>query len=183
MHIIFCLLIMCTTTNPISISICDCSKPVTRGLLDLNDPEYCFKQGEKRDEHKRISSPPIFYRIITKQDHDRKIDALLCSKWVETKKITGTFWLGAFDTEYFHTTKEVSKQECWDMKLKFACETNKNVLNGKTYSFIQKPVGEGYFWRIKEYSVTNCIAQEIVLRQETEDGPSISIWCTQRIIT
>jgi hypothetical protein len=80
------------------------------------------------------------------------------------KRITGSFWLGSYDTEYLHTTKEVSPADCWGMKLKLECAGNRNAVNGKTYSYVHRSAGDGKWMSVKEYSVVNCLAQEIELR-------------------
>ena len=60
------------------------------------------------------------------------------------------------------------------MKLQLNCAGNHNVANGKTYSYIHKPVGDGKWMAIKEYCVVNCLAQDIELRQEFNGGPILS---------
>ena len=55
-------------------------KPVTRGLLDLNDPEYCFQNHVDREENEKVLSKPISYRIATKEDTEFKIEGLVCSQ-------------------------------------------------------------------------------------------------------
>ena len=149
-------------------------KPVTRGLLDLNDPEYCFQNHVDREENEKVLSKPISYRIATKEDTEFKIEGLVCSQWIETKRITGNFWLGSYDTENFHTTKEVSPEDCWKMKLQLECAGNRNAVNGKTYSYIHKPTGDGKWMSVKEYTVVNCLAQEIELRRNRVGGPILS---------
>lgn len=171
---IYYLLIIFAPINPIKISICDCTKPVTRGLLDLTDPEYCFKPHHAKEDGYKAMSKPISYKVVTTMDTLLKLEGLVCSQWVETKRITGSFWIGSYDTEHFHTTKAVDPKECWDMKLQLNCAGNRNVVNGKTYSYIQKPNGPGKWMAIKEYSVVNCLAQDIELRQENKEGPILS---------
>ena len=168
------LLHILTSTSQLSISVCDCANPVTKGLLDLNDPEYCFKQEATKEDKEKETSRPLTYRIVTKQAHTLKVPAFVCSKWIETKKITGNFWIGSFDTEYYHTTQEVNPTECWEMKDKLKCGNNKNVVNGPIYSFIQKPTGSGFWMATREYSVINCHAQDIELRRESNNGPLLS---------
>jgi hypothetical protein len=156
-------------------------KPVTRGLLDLTDPEYCFKMHRDKDDVQKAMSKPITYKVITTMNAVLKMEGLVCSQWIETKKITGSFWIGSYDTEHFRTTKEVSAKECWDMKIQLACAGNRNVVNGKTYSYMHKPVGSGKWMSITEYSVVNCLAQEIELRQEQSGGPILSPFGTHNV--
>ena len=149
--------------STLTISICDCTTPVTGGLLDLKDPEYCFQRATD-GEHKKPMTKALTYRLFTRQDYDLKLEALVCTRWKETKRVSGSFWVGAFDTEYFHTTEEVSSEDCWNMKLNLKCGDNTNVKNGKVYSFQHKAIGPGKWMSTKEYTVTNCLAQEIELR-------------------
>ena len=76
--LIYYLLINIALIKPIKIAICDCMKPVTRGLLDLNDPEYCFQNHVDREENEKVLSKPISYRIATKEDTEFKIEGLVC---------------------------------------------------------------------------------------------------------
>jgi hypothetical protein len=91
-------------------------------------------------------------------------------------RITGSyFWIGSHDTEHFHTIKPVDPKECWNMTLKLNCARNRNIVNGGTYySYFQKPNGQGKRMSITEYSVVNCLAQDIELRQEYKEGPILS---------
>ncbi len=127
-----------------------------------------------REENQKVLTKPISYRIAAKEDITFKIEGLVCSQWIETKRITGSFWLGSCDTEYLHTTKEVSPTDCWGMKLKLECAGNRNAVNGKTYSYVHEPTGDGKWMSIKEYSVVNCLAQEIELRRDRVGGPILS---------
>ncbi|EFX65393.1 hypothetical protein DAPPUDRAFT_117305 [Daphnia pulex] len=147
---------------------------VTRGLLDLTDPEYCFKLHNAKEDGYKSMSKPVNYKVVTTMDTVLKLQGLVCSQWIETKRITGSFWIGSYDTEHFHATKAVDPKECWDMKLQLNCAGNRNVVNGKTYSYIQKPNGQGKWISITEYSVVNFLAQDIELRQEDKDGPILS---------
>ncbi len=68
-------------------------------------------------------------------------------------------------------TKEVDASDCWGIIQKLKCGGNQVLANGKTYSFIQEPVGEGRWYATREYSVLNCLAQAITLRAESDQGP------------
>ena len=152
-------------------TVCDCNKPNTRGLLDLTDPAFC---GTNHADYPKYYNKPAKYRIMTKQTYHLELEGLTCSEWVQTKRITGSFWYGSFDTEHFHTSRAVTQEECRNMKASKTCAGNKMIQNNKAYSFIQEPVGEGSWNSIKEYSVVNCVAHEITLRQEEPDGLLIS---------
>jgi hypothetical protein len=78
--LIYYLLINLALIKPLKITICDCIKPVTRGLLDLNDPEYCFQNHVDREENQKVLSKPNSYRNATKEDTEFKIEGLVCSQ-------------------------------------------------------------------------------------------------------
>nr|CAH0102648.1 unnamed protein product [Daphnia galeata] len=106
----------------------------------VKDVEISNQNHVDREENEKVLSKPISYRIATKEDTEFKIEGLVCSQWIETKRITGSFWLGSYDNEYLHTTKEERGNEC----------------------------------QVKEYSVVNCLAQEIELRRNRVGGPILS---------
>ena len=155
------------TVESVYMTVCDCNKPNTRGLLDLTDPNYC---GIQHTDYQKFYNMSVNYKIVTKQKHHLKFPGLTCSEWTQTKRITGSFWYWSYDTEHFHTTRAVTQDECWNMKQSQNCSGNKIIKNDKTYSFVQEPVREGSWNSIKEYSVINCLAHEITLRQEEPNG-------------
>jgi hypothetical protein len=67
------------------------------------------------------------------------------------------------------------------MKIQLACEGKRNVINGKTYSYMHKPVRSGKWMSITEFSVVNCFAQEIELRQEVSGGSILSSFGTHNV--
>jgi hypothetical protein len=77
---IYYLLIIFAPSTPIKISICDCTKPVTRGLLDLTDPEYCFKLHNAKEDGYKSMSKPVSYKIVTTMDTVLKLQGLVCSQ-------------------------------------------------------------------------------------------------------
>ena len=120
-----------TPVLTLTIQICDCLKPVTRGLLNLTNPDYCFKNHTDKEDEQKVMSKLVTYYVVTKLQADLRVEGLVCTQWIETKRITGSFWVGSYDTEHFHTKKKVSPQDCWDMKSLFKCPGNKNIGNGK----------------------------------------------------
>lgn len=144
-------------------TVCDCSRPQTKGLLDLDEPPYC-KQNKTNLQLDAVDK--TYYKIMTKTRPDISWPAYSCSQWIETKTITGSFWIGSFDTVYSTTTKEVEPLECWKMVKTLQCGGNTMVHNGNTLAYTKKPVGDGYWYSVTRYSTLNCIAYEIKLRQE-----------------
>ena len=161
-----CFLINFYPSHPISINICDCARPKTRGLLDLTDPDYCTEHGSSSDMI--TAKQAVTYRIITKSTATLTFEGHTCSEWVQTKRIVGSFWIGSFDTTFFHTTRLVEPAECWNMVQSNKCAGNQMILTGKTSSFIQEPVGEGRWYATREYSVTNCLIQTINIKEDPE---------------
>ena len=153
-------------TEAIYKSVCDCSKPITKGLLDLNDPYYC-KTNPPTHSVERVKE----YELITKIRPVQKYKAYTCSQWVKTKRIIGSFWVGAFDTTYFNDPKYVDPMDCWNMVDHLKCGGNKVIHNGLTYSFSSEPAGDGSWYSTKEYKTVNCLAEEIAITQETPESP------------
>ena len=109
-------------------TVCDCNKPNTRGLLDLTDPAFC---GTNHADYPKYYNKPAKYRIMRKQTYHLELEGLTCSEWVQTKRITGSFWYGSFDTEHFHTSRAVTQEECRNMKASKTCAGNKMIQNNK----------------------------------------------------
>ena len=140
---------------------CDCNDISTKGILNYDELDIC----KKGSEIKNIKIP-VTYHLITKRKPSINFKGFMCEKWIKTLKITGSFWLGDFDTEHLQTTKRVEPQECWDMIRNLNCNGNKMIKDEKTFSFLQQPYGEGKWYATKEYTVANCLAREIELTQE-----------------
>ena len=153
-------------TDAIYKSVCDCSKPKAKGLLNLNDPYYCKITPPDHTEE-RLKD----YEIITTVRPAQKWKAYTCSQWVKTKRIVGSFWIGSFDTTYFHDSMFVDPADCWNMVMNKKCGGNTIVHHGTTYTFSSEPVGEGKWYSTKEYKTLNCLAEEITMSQETPTSP------------
>ena len=155
---------------PISIStalyidICDCSNPSTKGLIDLSDPKYCF---EDKPYEITLESVPSQYQILKKINTGLEWKGYACSQWTRIMKITGSFWVTAFDTTFHTITKIVEPQECWNMIQTGKCNGNPMIKSGDTMSFTQEPNGVGQWNAIKEFWVLQCYVKEITLRQES----------------
>ncbi|KZS02612.1 Uncharacterized protein APZ42_000275 [Daphnia magna] len=57
-------------------------------------------------------------------------------QWTKTKKITGSFWIGSFDTVYSQETILITPLECWQMVNDKKCGDN-NMQTGPTDSVSQ----------------------------------------------
>ncbi|KAK4031113.1 hypothetical protein OUZ56_024639 [Daphnia magna] len=138
-----------------------------RGILDFELPYYCDNE-KPETQHLRI---PSTYTLVTKQKPAATWKGWTCRQWTKTKKITGSFWIGSFDTVYSQETIPITPLECWRMVNDKKCGAN-NMQTGPTgLSFTATPTGEGKWYAIKEYQTLNCIAEQITLRQEKPDSP------------
>ncbi|KAK4028685.1 hypothetical protein OUZ56_021689 [Daphnia magna] len=118
-----------------------------RGILDFELPYYCDNEKPETQHLPRI---PTTYTLATKQKPAATWKGLTCRQWTKTKKITGSFWIGSFDTVYSQEKILITPLECWRM------------VN-------DKKCGERKWYAIKEYQTLNCIAEQITLRQEKPD--------------
>ena len=84
--------------------------------------------------------------------------------------MVGSFWIGAFDTSYFHDSKYVEPFDCWNMINNKKCGGNEIIQSGTTYKFYQEPIGEGAWYATKEYKTLNCLAETITITQETPES-------------
>ena len=153
-------------TDAIYKSVCDCSKPKAKGLLNLNDPYYCKTLPPEHSEEKLKD-----YEIITTVKPAQKWKAYTCSQWVKTKRIVGSFWIGSFDTTYFHDSMFVEPADCWNMVMNKKCGGNTIIQSGTTYTFSSEPVGDGKWYSTTDYKTLNCLAEEITMSQETPTSP------------
>ena len=113
-------------------TVCDCSQPQTKGILDLEQPPHCKnnKSDPFPDEHVVLDT--TFYSVVTKARPEITWNAHSCSQWTETKTITGSFWIGSFDTVYTTSTKHVEPGECWNMIQNYKCGGNTMIKSGST---------------------------------------------------
>ncbi|KAI9557148.1 hypothetical protein GHT06_016955 [Daphnia sinensis] len=167
--ITLCLLQYINPTHPIYATVCDCNNVKIRGILDLESPYYCNNDAmEKQHSTSRI---PTSYTLITNQKPAATWRGWTCRQWTKTKKITGSFWIGSFDTIYSQETKLITPLECWRMVNDKKCGENNMQTGPTSISFTATPTGEGKLYAIKEYHTLNCIAEQITLRQERPDQP------------
>ena len=165
---LFLLFLFCPilSIHAIYFSVCDCSKPTTKGLLDLKDPYYC-----KTTPITHGSASRTDYSLITRLKPSLKWKAYTCSQWVKTKRIIGSFWIGSYDTTYLHDSKFVEPADCWNMVQNFKCGGNIMIKSGSTYTFSREPTGDGKWYATREYTTLNCLAEEITMTQESPNEP------------
>lgn len=147
-----CILTTFQTANTIYSSVCDCKNAKTRGILDINSPYYCDKDNLEINHQRRF---PTNYTLMTKQKPIKTWKGWTCKQWVKTKKITGSFWIGSFDTVFSQETKLITPLECWDMVNDKKCGGNNMQSSPTTISFTATPTGEGAWYATREYHGRN----------------------------
>ncbi|KAK4028152.1 hypothetical protein OUZ56_017412 [Daphnia magna] len=110
-----------------------------RGILDFESPYYCDNE---KSEAQHLSSIPTAYTLVTKQKPAANWKGWTCRQWTKTKKITGSFWIGSFDTVYSHETILITPLECWRMANVEKCGDNNMQIGPTGLSFTATPTGE-----------------------------------------
>ena len=147
---------------------CDCSNPVTIGLLNLSETSLCSSAA------KNPSKINVKYQIFRYNAADNSGPGYVCMKWKSTKKIVGYFFR-SFDTTYDKTEIPMTKSECWDMVEKLSCpdpitgSSNPMSHDGDTWSYIKNPEGEPLYMQEVTYTEFNCVLQKIEVRQDCID--------------
>ena len=166
-----------TTTNStnktdITVTICDCEKPKTRGILDLSDPSYCKGAKDYKPE-KTIITP---YDIATRKEPSITFDGWVCLQWKKTRCVSCWFG-GSCTTEHLVEALTVSSEECWALKERRKCHDNEMQPDesGKGWIFDKDPIGEGRWIQTIDYIITNCAVSKLILHQEDETGPVSSV--------
>ena len=163
-------IISITITNalPNDFYVCDCNRPVTKGILDLQRPHYCEVKQEP------VVIQRARYTIFSTQEMATKFPATLCESWEKIKKVTGFFWAGVYDTEHFQYTRDITAAECREMRQNRKCgsgEEQHMMVGENELTYSAEPTGEGHWMQVKTYRTINCKARKIELWQDKHDGP------------
>ncbi|KAK4007029.1 hypothetical protein OUZ56_012184 [Daphnia magna] len=137
---LLCLLHSLNPTYPIYASVCDCNNMTIRGILDFELPYYCDNEKPETQHLPRI---PTTYTLVTKQKPAATWKGWTCRQWTKTKEITGSFWIGSFDTVYSQETILINPLECWRMVNDKKCGNNNMQTRPTGLSFTATPTGEG----------------------------------------
>ena len=154
--------------QPLTIDTCNCSQAVTKGTIDLEDPDYC-------SHPEPVETPKqVIYTLFTKDREPITWDGYACTQWLASKEISTNFLL-SHDTVFKKQILQVSANECWaTAQYPYTCVTNPMAKDGKTYRYLQEPEGEGYWMTTQAYTSKNCITQTILLSKECHDCPVMS---------
>jgi len=152
-----------TSVASINITICDCNKPKTIGLLDAELPSYCQES---------IAETPVIkkYTFFIKEEPHAQWDGFVCRTWIKTKKIEG-FFFGGYDTTFTTSSRPMAEKECWEMVQYHRCFENGMEGAQDSFAFTASPVGEGAWMQTKEYGIINCLLQRITLRKDCLNCP------------
>ncbi|KAK4037723.1 Uncharacterized protein APZ42_031083 [Daphnia magna] len=111
-----------------------------RGILDFESPYYCDNEKPETQQLPRI---PTAYTLVTKQKPAATWKRWACRQWTETKKITGSFWIGSFDTVYSQETILITPLDCYRIVNDKKCGDNKMQIGPTGLSFTATPTREG----------------------------------------
>ncbi|KAI9549422.1 hypothetical protein GHT06_007354 [Daphnia sinensis] len=169
-YVISCCVVAITLglVQPLTINTCNCSQPIVKGTIDLEDPEYC-------SHPEPIEAPrKINYKLLTKNREPITWEGYACTQWLSTKEISTNFLL-SHDTVFKKQILKVSAGECWaTAQYPHTCVTSPMVKDGKTYKYLQEPEGEGYWMTTQAYTTKNCVTQIIQLSKECHECPVMS---------
>lgn len=84
--LLFALIRLTSTAESLLITVCDCEKPVIKGIMDVSDPFYC--KLNSTDDYNGIGKN-FSYKIVTKPSPTLIWKGFSCSQWIETKIIEG----------------------------------------------------------------------------------------------
>ena len=154
--------------QPLMIDTCNCSQPVIKGTIDLEDPDYC-------SHPEPVTTPKeVNYRLLTKNKDPITWEGYACTQWLASKEISTNFLL-SHDTVFKKQILQVSAGDCWaTAQYPYTCVTNPMIKDGKTYRYLQEPEGEGYWMTTQSYTSKNCVTQTIQLSKECHDCPVMS---------
>ena len=133
--------------------VCDCSNPTVKGIIDLSVPKYC---DHTEPYHHQIPQKSEIYTIVAKKKDTFFFQGNVCEMWIKEKKITGSFWIGSYDTEFHEYTRYVSKHECRAMVETGLCGNNKMIQDGETLKYTEEPEGPAKWYDTRKYSTLNC---------------------------
>ena len=165
-HTTVLLTVFVASATALSAISCDCSSPITRGFIDIQDPSYCQTVDNKAERRKNVT-----YKVLGHLDSRTTWTGYYCSEWLNVKEINGAFWIGVFDTVFKKISRDVSPADCKRIVQEYKCAGNQVNRIGNTWSYTNEPAGEGKWNSLTVHSVTNCMAQQITLSATSADGP------------
>jgi hypothetical protein len=150
--------------------ICDCERARTKAVIDLSVPDYC----NHMEKYTHVKPRTVPFRLVSKKKPPYKIDAFLCEMYIKELTITGSFWVGSYDSVYRQYTRSVNIDDCKRMINDKLCIDNKVEESEGVYKYETEVVGKGHWYSTTVYKVTNCIGHKITLYQETPDSAIMS---------
>ena len=117
----------------LTITVCDCNKPETKGVLDLSNPKYCSETANYKAKPSIVTQ----YDIITRKEPSVSFEGWMGLQWQKTRQVS--CWFGGSCTiEHLIDAQTVCSEECWSFKERM---TMKNVMTMKCNRMNQEKDG------------------------------------------
>lgn len=169
MHFINILFILTfiTTASFLTITACNCSRPIVKGDIDLSEAKYCTKKPNI------IPSKPITYKFLKRKSAYLEFIGYECTSWENAKEIVTTL-ADVPDTKFYTNLKPVVPLACLQMVMPpHICNGNIMEEEGNTFKYILKPTGDYVHWGTAKYALY-CLAQKVLLKQECPTCPVLA---------
>lgn len=156
------ILLAASSVSAIVTTVCDCSKPITRGIIQFADGN-CEANTE---------TPPttfVKYEVYTEQREAVKFPAFVCGRWKMIKHITVTFF-GNIVVVPERIAMDTTPAECQIMQQSLRCGEQPMTNSDNKWTYNDSPSEDGYWLRTTTVFVINCMFEEITLIQEKESG-------------
>ncbi|EFX61153.1 hypothetical protein DAPPUDRAFT_122491 [Daphnia pulex] len=162
------ILLFASLSSTLTIDTCNCSQPIEKGIIDLEDPLYC-------SHPEPVSKPKkVQYKLWTKNKDPITWTGYACTQWLSQKEISTNFLL-SHDTTFKKQVLKVSANDCWaSAQYPEMCDTNPMTKDGNTLKYLLEPEGEGYWMTTQSYKAKSCITQIIKLAKQCHDCPVTS---------
>lgn len=153
-------------------TVCDCKNMEIKGIVDLKPPEYC----NHAEPYRHAAPRKMFYNILTSDTFTYKFIGHVCEMYIREKKITGSFWIGSYDTEYHEYSVPVAEEDCKRMVTKRLCGESGTMLEqeGHIFKYTAVPDGPPKWFTTKIYTTTNCVTWNVTLSQESATSDIVS---------
>lgn len=165
-HLFILLLAFLQTTSSLKITACNCSAPITQGILATEPPEYCNEPLTAQ------TSIITNYSLYIKSPETIEWEAIACTFWIESQEIT-KFFFGGTDTINHKYDKPVTPDECaLAANFPYMCENNKMTkISETTYKFIENPQADSKWLQTNWANSTCCVVQRIHVKQLCANCP------------
>lgn len=165
-HLFIFLLALLHSTSSLKITACNCTTPITQGILATEPPEYC-------NEPITVQTSVVTdYSLYIKSPETIEWEATACTFWIESQEIS-KFFFGSTDTINHKYEKTVTPEECaLAANFPYMCENNKMTkISETTYKFVESPQADSKWMQTNWANSTCCVVQKIHIKQYCPDCP------------